>query len=604
MKSALAKFGAFLTSLRIWTINLLTLLVLVYIVVVVVAVLRKMPAAVDPQGKVLILAPEGLILDQRAFPSDFNFPFILSDREQIQTRDLVRLLRAAAGDERLAGVLIDFSKAKFSGATTALEIAGELAALRESGKTLIAFSDALATSSYLMAAQAQEIYVHPSGAVSISGLGGYRDYTRELTDKLKITMHNYSQGDFKSAVEGFTRSDMSAPDRLQREELYRPIWATLKAQMAAARGLDPEIFQQMADDYPVLLMNEAGYDNLAFAEAQGVIDGTRSFPEFRADMIEKFGRADDEERETYPHISAGQYMAQLDADSNKGGDKVAVVFAEGAIQTGSISPGVAGADDVSRLIRRAYEDEHTRAIVLRVNSPGGSIIASDMIRDELVAAKAKGLPVYISMGDVAASGGMWISTPADGIFAEPTTITGSIGVAIVFPTLENLYDYVGINVDGVTTSEHAGWNLNQAMDEKKDALFARLASSAYNRFINVVASSRERDPGYIRSIAGGRVWIGSKARELGLVDELGSMEDAIAAAAGAAGIEDYDVDYVFLEPPFAIQVLEQFSAALGIEYSAPRGQFAGRVLRLMEIVEDISSPRATVLCTACLVELQ
>ena len=171
-----------------------------------------------------------------------------------------------------------------------------------------------------------------------------------------------------------------------------------------------------------------------------MIDGTRSFPRFRAYMIEKFGKSEDEERETYPHISADQYFAQLPPEEDEAEDAVAVVFAEGAIQTGSIAPGVAGARDVSRLIRRAYEDERTRAIVLRVNSPGGSIIASDIIRDELVAAKEKDLPVYISMGDVAASGGMWISTPADTIFSEPTTITGSIGVAIAFPSVENICD--------------------------------------------------------------------------------------------------------------------------------------------------------------------
>ncbi|MCZ6831455.1 MAG: S49 family peptidase, partial [Gammaproteobacteria bacterium] len=238
----MAKISAFLTSLRIWTLNLLTLFMLIYLVVVVVMVMQKMPDAVDPQGKVLILKPEGLILDQEAYPSEFTFPFSLPNQQQIQTRDLIRLIRSVAEDERLTGVIIDFSEAEFAGPTTALEIASELAALRASGKPLIAFSDVLTTSSYLMAAQAEEIYVHPSGAVSISGLGGYRDYTRELSDKLKITMHNYSQGDFKSAVESRTRSDMSASDRLQREELYAPIWATIKAQMAATRELDPEVF--------------------------------------------------------------------------------------------------------------------------------------------------------------------------------------------------------------------------------------------------------------------------------------------------------------------------------------------------------------------------
>jgi protease-4 len=454
-----------------------------------------------------------------------------------------------------------------------------------------------------MAAQAETVFVHPSGAVSISGLGGYRDYTRELTDKLKITMHNYSQGDYKSYVESRTRTDMSEPDRQQRRELYGPIWATLKSVMATARGLEPEVFQSMADDYPVMLMNEAAYDNLAYAEEQGVIDGTKSFAQFRSWMMEKFGTDEDAETETYPHIYYQQYMAQMEPREQESEDSVAVVFAEGAIQQGPIGPGVAGSDDVSWLIRQAHEDERTRAIVLRVNSPGGSIIASDIIRDELVAAKEKGLPVYISMGDVAASGGVWISTPADIIYAEPTTITGSIGVAIAFPTLEGVFEYMGVNFDGVTTSEHAGWSPAQAMDEKKDAIFAQLASSAYNRFILTVADSRKRDEGYIRTIAGGRVWLGSKALELGLVDEMGTLEDTIAAAANAAGIEDYDVDYVVKEAPFAMKLLQQFSIALGIESNPVYGQFRARFGALIEQLAGISRPSATVLCTRCLLEL-
>jgi protease-4 len=604
LKTFMQKISAFLTSLRVWTVNLLTLLVLVYVVVVVVAVVGKMPAAVDPAGKVLILAPEGLILDQEAFPSDFSFPFGLPDQTpQLQTRDLVRLIRTAAEDERLAGVFVDFSKASFAGATTALTIARELAALRESGKPLVAFSESLTTGSYLIAAQAESIFVHPSGAVAISGLGGYRDYTRELTDKLKITMHNYSQGDYKSAVESRTRTEMSEPDRQQRRELYGPIWSTLKSTMAAARGLEPEIFQRMADDYPVLLLSEAAYDNLAFAEEQGVIDGTKSFPQFRSWMMEEFGTDEDADSETYPHIYYQQYMAQMEPPEQESEDAVAVVFAEGGIQQGPIGPGVAGSDDVSRLIRQAHEDERTRAIVLRVNSPGGSIIASDIIRDELVAAKEKGLPVYVSMGDVAASGGVWISTPADVIYAEPTTITGSIGVAIAFPTLEGVFEYLGVNFDGVTTSEHAGWSPALAMDEKKDAFFAQLASSAYNRFILTVADSRKRDESYIRTIAGGRVWLGSKALELGLIDEMGTLEDTIAAAAKAANIDDYDVDYVYMEPPLVMKLLQQFSIAMGMESSPVYGQFSQNVTALVRQLAGISRPSATVLCARCMLEL-
>lgn len=604
MKTFMGKVSGFLTGLRVWTINLLTLATLIYIVFVVVLVLRQMPGKVDPQGKVLIIAPEGLVLDQRAFPAEFNFPFGMQVEKQVQSRDLVKIIRAAAKDERLAGVLIDFSKASFAGPSTALNIAGELAALGESDKPVIAYSETLGTSAYMMAAQANEIYVHPSGALSISGLGGYRDYTRELTDKLKITLHNYSQGDYKSAVEGFTRTDMSDADRAQREEIYAPIWSAIKARMGGTKGLEAELFQDLADNHPMLLINEAGYDNLALVQDRGLIDGTMGFPELRAYMIDKFGRDEDEERETYPHIGADAYFAQLEPEDSEAEDAVAVVFVEGVLQSGKMGPGVAGSDDLAQLIRQAHEDESTRALVLRVNSPGGGIMASDVIRDELIAARSKDIPVFVSMGDVAASGGVWVSTPADTIYAESTTITGSIGVAVLFPTLENVYDYIGINSDGVTTSEYAGWDLNQGVDEKLDAIFARWASSAYQHFVDTVAADRGKDPDYIRSIAGGRVWIATKARELGLVDEMGSLEDAIAAAAGKAGLEDYRVNYVVKEMPAALALLQRFAASMPIGVSTPSPQFSERIERLMHVVEGISQPRATVMCPQCLVEMQ
>jgi len=601
VKAFFRKLGSFLTFLRVWTVNLLTLAVLVYAVVLVATILREGPRAVDPEGKVLILAPDGIVLDQQTFPADLSFPFPdIPDEDQIHTRDLIRVIRAAAGDERLAGVLIDFSEARFVGPSTALLLAEELAALGAAGRPLIAFSDGFTTSSYLMAAQADEIYVHPSGAVAISGIGGYRDYTRELTDKLRITMHNYSQGDFKSAVESRTRTDMSDADRLQRTELYRPLWASLKNLMAQRRGLDPEVFQDLADNHSVPLIEEAAYDNLARSRELGIIDGVKSFPEFRAYMIERFGRDEDAEKHTYPHIGADAYLARLETENPKTEDAVAVVFVQGVIQTGKQGPGVAGSDDIAGLLRRAHEDESTRALVVRVNSPGGSIIASDIIRDELAAAAGKDIPVLVSMGDVAASGGMWVSTPAEAIYAEPTTVTGSIGVAVAFPTLENAFDHIGVNFDGVTTSEHAGWNLSRPVDEELDAIFARWAGNAYERFIDIVADSREREPDYIRSVAGGRVWTGERARELGLIDALGTMEDTIEAAAARAGLEEYRVNYVVKEIPPGYALLRRFAANVPDSHY---GEFGRRMARLMALFEGIGRPTAAVMCTVCMVEM-
>jgi len=606
VKRFFTRLGSFLTGVRVWTINILTLIVLVYFIGIAVYLIRQLPETVDPSGKVLIINPEVVVQDVEVYPDELALPFALPEDNQLETRDLVRLIRAAAEDETLAGVLIDFSKTAFAGPSTALLIAEELAALRDAGKPVVAYSEALGTGSYLMAAQADEIFLHPSGALAVSGIGGYRDYTRELTDKLKITIHNYSQGDYKSAVEGLTRNDMSEADREQRTALYEPIWAAFKSRLATARDVSPEVIQTIADELTIPLLGEAGYDNLVFAQENGLIDGTKTVPEMRQYMIEKFGRDESEGQtaETYPHVYWQNYLAQVSPAVETATDAVAVVFVQGGIQHSEMGPGVAGSKDIAPLIRRAYEDENTRALVLRVNSPGGSILGSDEIRAEFAAAAARDLPVVVSMGDVAASGGVWVSTPASRIFAEPTTITGSIGVAVAFPTLENLFDYVGVHFDGVTTSEHAGWNINRPVNEKLDALFATWASSAYGRFINTVAESRDKDPEYIRSIAGGRVWLAPDALERGLIDEIGTLEDAISYAAESAELEDYRVNYVVkpISPAFAI--LRQFNVSLGVRSNQTLNTAAEQFIEAMATLEGLNAPKATIMCTECVFDFQ
>ncbi len=454
-----------------------------------------------------------------------------------------------------------------------------------------------------MASQADEVFVHPAGALSISGLGGYRDYTRDLTDKLRITVHNYSQGDYKSATEGLTRRDMSDADREQRMELLQPIWQTMKTRMAAARDVDPAVIQSMADDFSVPLLGEAGYHNLAQAEAMGLIDGTMNFPEYREFMMERFGRVTKDGRDTYPHISMDEYASLTKTTPEQHENAVAVVFVQGGIQEGPQGPGVAGADDIANLLRTAYSKDSTKAIVLRVNSPGGSIIASEMIRDEVSAAQRKGIPVVVSMGDVAASGGVWVSMSADKIYAEPTTISGSIGVAVAFPTFERVMDWAGINFDGVTTAENTGWSPVLPMSDKLDALFARWASTAYDRFVNLVAEGRNKEPDYIRSIAGGRVWIGSKAQELGLVDAMGDLDAAIASAAELAQLQDHSVDYVTKKPSKFMMILQELQGDIGVRVSGELISFSDYMSRIFGVFEDVSEPRATVLCTECMVEL-
>jgi protease-4 len=605
LKSIFSWLGRFLEKARTVMLNLGTAFVLIFFTIIIIGAFTSSgPEVKDPSGRVLFIDPVGTVVDQEVFNSDFLSQLGAdSSMDQIQTRDLIQLIRAAAEDEEIPAVFVDFSATGFAGPTTAINIARELKALRESGKRVIAMNDRLSTTSYLMASQASEVWMHPVGSISVRGLGGMRAYQKELYENLKINFHNYSQGDFKSAVEGNTRTDMSENDRLQREALLTPIWDEMKSLMAEGRGIESDDIQSFADDY-VGFFGEAAIGNIAYAKANNIIDGTKSFPEFRQYMIEEFGLDEEAETQTYKTISYYEYAKQIDDDLSESDNHIAVITAEGAIMEGEITQGVAGANGVVKQIRSAHEDENTKAIVFRVNSPGGSIIASEMMRDELFAAKEKGIDVIVSMGDYAASGGVYISTPADYIFAEPTTITGSIGVAIALPTLENAMDYIGVNFDGVVTSKHGGWDPTQAIDDDLDKIFAGWGADAYDRFVSFVAESRSQSYDDIKKIAGGRVWIATSAKEIGLVDEIGGIDEAIAYAANMAELEDYQVEYYGqeLSPEELIirELLENFDVSLGEPkvLSAMNG-----LADLYETLTDIQEPKALLTCKDCLVEL-
>jgi protease-4 len=605
VKTIISWLGRFLKKVRAIMLDLGTALILIVLAIAIIGALTSSePEFTDPSGRVLFINPEGIIVDQAAFNSDSVFDLAAdSPVEQIQTRDLIKLIRAVAQDEDIPAVVVDFSSAGFAGPTTAINIAKELKGLRDSGKRVIAFSDRLSTASYLMATQASEVWVHPVGNISVRGLGGMRNYNKDLFENLKITIHNYSQGDFKSATEPSWRSDMSENDRMQREALLFPIWDEMKSLMAEGRGIESSDIQSFADNY-VGFFGEAAIGNIAYAQANKLIDGAKSFPEFRQYMIEEFGEDEEAETETYKTISYAEYAEQIDDDLSVSGNHIAVVTAEGAIREGEISQGVAGADDIVRQIRAAHEDDNTKVIVFRVNSPGGSIIASEMMRDELLAAKRKGLKVVVSMGDYAASGGVYISTPADYVFAEPTTITGSIGVAIALPTLEDAMDYIGVNFDGVVTSKHGGWDPTQAIDEDLDKIFAGWGAEAYDRFITFVAESRSQSYEDIKAIAGGRVWIATSAKEIGLVDEIGGIEDAIAYAANLEGLEDYQVEYYREELSPKEMFIKELLENLEVSVAAPSVLSAlDGVAELYETLVDINEPKALLACKDCLVDL-
>ena len=566
LKSIFAWLGRFLEKTRIVFLNIGTALVLILLTIGFFSLWSAGPAPIDKEGKVVILDPSFLIVDEESFSSEF--PIFAENVEQITFREFDYLIEQLKSDNEIAAVLIDFSSTGFAGPTTAINVAETLKSLKGSGKEIIAFSTYFDTTTLMMAAYADEIWAHSGGAFSINGVGGYRQYSKQLYENLKFTVHDFSQGDFKSAAESLTQTQMSDEDRKQRTDILIPIWNKFKAIISEGRDIDIQTIQNFADNN-FTISNQATFENLSFATDNGFIDGYKSYPEFRSYMIEKFGEDQTADRLTYPNISFIEFMETYDMETSSDSNKIAVVTVEGSIMRGEIEPGIAGADGIARLIRKAHESADVKAVVMRVNSGGGTVLGSEIIRDELLETQKKGLPIVVSMGDVAASGGVYIATPADYIFAQSTTITGSIGVAYAFPTLENTFEYIGINTDGVTTSKYAGWDISQPIDEAHSKLINADAAKTYQRFVDLVAESRDKTSDYIYSIASGRVWTGTKALELGLIDEIGQINDAIEKAAELADLDMYEVKYfkkeISPEQQLILDILDEFNVNLGVK---------------------------------------
>ena len=599
LKSVFNFLGRFLTSTRIVVTNLITFIFLALVFIGLISVFIPNERSIDKEGKVVILNPEGVLVDQEVQYSDFQFSF--GQVEQIQTRDLIKLIQSISKDEDIPAVLVDFSGLSYSGPTNLIKISQEIKKLSEL-KRVIAFSDRYTTSSYLIAAHADEIYIHQAGGFDIQGIGGYRSYSKSLYENLKMKVYNYSQGDYKSAVEGLTRDSMSDFDKKQRKALYDPIWSKYKEIIAQARGISKDNVQNFADSY-FDFIGEAAFDNIDAGIEQDYLTGVKSFPEFRSFMIDEFGKDESSDKETYNYITYQEYSSSMKEDKEKSENIISVITAEGAIVEGEISQGFAGSAGIARQIRKAHEDDKTKAIVFRVNSPGGSIIASEIIRDELLQAKNKGKKVVVSMGDYAASGGVYISTPADYIFAHPTTITGSIGVAIAFLTTENSLEYIGISKDGVQTSKFAGWTPELPVTKELDNIFNNLAERSYQRFLEVVSESRKKDVSEINKIAGGRVWIGTDALQIDIIDELGDIDDAIGKAAALAEISEYQLKYSSSDVSFVETVLSEIFGKLSLPLEKIKFVNASEsIYKFLTELAPFNKPSASMICKVCIIE--
>lgn len=544
-----------LTAFRMAVFNILFLIVLALLIGLFLGPDDRL---VIDDDTTLVIAPRGDIVEEyTGTPAERMFNEMLGQEQpETRLRDIVSALESAAGDERITQVLIQTDQLWGMGTGVMADLSDAFAAFRESGKTLIAHGGFLGQGQYFLASQADEIWLDPDGMVLLEGFARYRNYFREGLDRIDVEVNVFRQGAYKSAMEPWERSDMSEADREASAFWLGGLWQDYIESVAMNRGLPADVLLDLVENLPAHL-DRADGNPARMALDTGLVDRLVSRPEMRAELARN-GAPDEETG--FRQVSFLDYSSEAGVIPDPGG-RVGVVVAEGMIVEGDQPPGTIGAESTSRLIRKAARDDDIQAVVLRINSGGGSAFASEIIRRELVALKEAGKPVVVSMGDVAASGGYWIAMGADEVWASPTTITGSIGVIGFIPTFEQSLDRIGIHTDGVGTAPLAGaLRLDRSLDDEVRDLIERIIGATYDDFVDLVAEHREMDRDDVHAVAQGRVWTGAQAHQRGLVDQLGDLDDAVDSAARIAGLgEDYQVSYVEAE----LQPWQKFLTDIG-----------------------------------------
>ena len=516
----------------------------------------------DPSGKALVLSPAGPIVEQVAGSEDPLDIISGQGPSELYVGDLLEVLESASKDKRIKDIVLRLDNIEGTGQVVLYDVGNALLKVKNSGKNIIAIGDNYSRSGYYLASFADEIIMNPDGWLFIDGFGRSKLYFKSFLDNLKIDFNIFRVGTFKSAVEPYTRNDMS-PEAKEANLAYLDVlWDSWKEVVSKNRGLNPEDLQYLVDNPDeVVSSSEKGIAQALLS--YGLIDKLLSRRDQTRYLKNKFGESED--KETFARISGFEYfqLIQSEKDFTKSENEIAVIVARGTIVDGTQPPGTIGGDSTSNLIREAKENKNIKAIVLRVDSGGGGVFASELIRQELVAAKEKGITVIASMGNVAASGGYWISANADEIWASHNTITGSIGIFGMMPTFDRALNEIGINSDGVKTSAaDLSGDLSQPLDPALSRIMQQEIEYGYKRFISLVSQARNMNVQDVDKIAQGRVWAGSTALELGLIDNLGTLEEAIERAATLAEIDEYTTYYPSQELDWRQQLLDSFSSVL------------------------------------------
>ncbi len=480
-----------------------------------------------------------------------------SDRLQENSLfDIVNTIRQAKDDRNITGIVMDLKNFAGGDQPSMQYIGKALKEFRDSGKPVYAIGENYSQGQYYLASFANKIWLSPQGVVDLHGFATNGLYYKSLLDKLKVSTHVFRVGTYKSAVEPFIRDDMSPAAREADSRWIGELWQNYLNTVAANRQIPA---QQVFPGAQGLLegLTKTGGDTAKYALENKLVDALASSAEIEKALTKEFGWSKTDKN--YRAISYYDYALKTPADT---GDSIGVVFANGAIMDGEETQGNVGGDTTAAQIRDARLDPKVKAIVLRVNSPGGSVTASEVIRAELAAARAAGKPVVVSMGGMAASGGYWISTPANYIVANPSTLTGSIGIFGVITTVENSLDSIGVHTDGVSTSPLADISITKALPPEAQQMMQLSIENGYKRFITLVADARHSTPEQIDKIAQGHVWTGQDAKANGLVDSLGDFDDAVAKAAELAKVKQWHLEYYVDEPTFFDKVMDNMSGSV------------------------------------------
>lgn len=609
----LVSIGRGIDLARRIVINGIFLLILLLLVV-----LSSETVVPVPDGGALVVTPRGALVEQLSGDPFSRAIDRLTGSSVVETRvrDLDRAIRAAAEDDRIKILVLDLSQV-FGGHLTKLQTVAEaIRVFRETGKTVLAAADSYTTSSYYLAAQADEIHLHAMGMVMLDGYAFYRTYYKDGLDKFEIDWNIFRVGEYKSAVEPYLRRDMSSAAREANQDWLDDLWGRYLEDVAAARGKDPATLADSIARFDELLKAVEG-DAAQMALDFGLVDSIGSRDAVRDRIAELVGEQDDDVG--YPRISDADYLLAVDGadeDFVFGDNQVAIATLSGTILDGDQAPGRIGGESAAKMIRQARRDESIKALVVRLDTGGGSAFASEVIRREIELTRAAGKPVVASMGSYAASGGYWIASGADAIFAHEATVTGAIGIFGMFPTYQKpLEKYLGMRVDGLGTTWMAGgMRPDRALDPRLADILQTTIEQGYREFIHRVMESREMTWEEADAVARGRVWSGLDAHARGLVDELGDLDAAIAKAAQLAELEDWQERR--LEPEVDLRdqwMMEMLTLAepmvdLVAAHTAPRrgsmleASLEGWIRRRVETLVELNDPRGVYAHCLCEVE--